>query len=294
MKKKYLKIPVQIKEVNKDNYTLEAVFSADNVDRHGEKVYQNFDLKNFKNNPVLLNSHDYSDATQVIGKITPISVKDGVLQGKIKFAVSENPKAKVIFDLYAGGFLNAFSIGFIPLEFDDNNDITKSELLEVSAVSVPANAMALAKAKGIDVDGLDDNDVEECKHESYTKTEKGFKCACCQEEVEIEEKKAKKEGDPCVMPDGEEGELRKNADGDLVCMLKKKPKKSIDIEAPKKNFKLEALKRIADRKELKRKELLNEVLAVTRRLSKGEVDAENRRQMANRVIRQMAKLKNIN
>jgi len=76
------------------------------------------------------------------------------LTGKIKFAVDENPRAKIIFDLYAGGFLNAFSVGFLPKEFDDKGVILKSELLEVSVVSIPANARALAKKKGINVDLL--------------------------------------------------------------------------------------------------------------------------------------------
>jgi flagellar biosynthesis GTPase FlhF len=79
-----------------------------------------------------------------------------------EFAVEENPKAKIIFDLYAGGFLHASSVGFIPREFKKNKDgstdyytIMKAELLEVSAVSVPANAAAtLAKSVGVDLDEL--------------------------------------------------------------------------------------------------------------------------------------------
>ena len=136
------------------------IFSSKKEDRHGDVVIQDFDLKSFKKNPVILNSHNYGDAKAVIGKAIPKTVKvvNGKLQGTIKFAVDENPDAKIIFGLYAGGYLNAFSIGFMPLEFDDKDwsKILKSELLEVSAVSVPANpdALAKAKAKGIDVDKL--------------------------------------------------------------------------------------------------------------------------------------------
>lgn len=293
MKKRYLRFPIQVKEVNTENFTLEAIFSTDDTDRHGDVVLQNFDLKQFKKNPVVLNSHDYSDASQVIGRIQPISVKDGALQGKVKFAVNENPKAKIIFDLYAGGYLNAFSIGFIPLEFDEKNNISKSELLEVSAVSVPANAMALAKSKGIDVDGLDEDDVEKCEHESYKKTDKGFECICCGE-IAKEEKKQKKEGDKCEMPDGTMGEMHPNEDGEMVCMLPKKKDADVEVtelEVSKGVSKLEILKRIAEKKEKKRQEILKEILAVTRRLSQGEVDAEKRRQMVNRAIKQMIKIK---
>lgn len=142
------------KEVDEAKSTIDAIFSTDDEDRHGDIVVQNWDLKNFKKNPVILNSHNYGDAMEVIGKATNVKIVDGKLEGKIQFAVGENPKAKIIFDLYKGGFLNAFSVGFIPREWSDANEILKSELLEVSAVSVPANAMALAKAKGIEVEKL--------------------------------------------------------------------------------------------------------------------------------------------
>ena len=45
--------------------------------------------------------------------------------------------------------LNAVSVGFIPLEWTetkDGYDITKWELLEFSAVAVPANQDAIAEA----------------------------------------------------------------------------------------------------------------------------------------------------
>jgi hypothetical protein len=260
MEKKYLELPIELKEVNKESFTLDAIFSSDNVDRHLEVVEQNFDLKAFKKNPVLLNSHNYGDATEVIGKISPIGVKEGKLQGKVKFAVNENPKAKIIFDLYAGGFLNAFSIGFMPLEMDEKSgNITKSELLEVSAVAVPANAMALAKSKGIDVESI-------CEHKNWIKDKGVFKCAKCGK-LNEEEKEEKKE--------------------EVV-----EEKEVVEIET-KKQKQIKALKRIIEKREKKRNEILKEVLAVTQRLQKGEVEAEKKRQMANRIIRQMTKIKKL-
>jgi HK97 family phage prohead protease len=172
-KKAYIQMQVEVKSVDKEMGTLEAVFSTQDIDRHGDIVMQDgWDIKMFTKNPVILNSHNYGDATEVIGKASNVRIEGKKLVGTITFAVKENPKAKVIFDLYAGGFLNAFSVGFIPLEFKQNKDgttdwyvIVRAELLEVSAVSVPANARALAKAKGIDVEVLqakqhDDDDTE--------------------------------------------------------------------------------------------------------------------------------------
>lgn len=149
-------IGVICKNVDKENYTLEAIFSTASEDRHGDVVQQNWRLDRFKQNPVILNSHNYSDASEVVGRATDVRVVDGKLQGVIKFAVEQNPKARVIFDLYADGFLNAFSVGFRVLQFNERGEISESELLEVSAVSVPANAEALAKKKGFNIDLLKD------------------------------------------------------------------------------------------------------------------------------------------
>lgn len=182
--KAYIQMPVEVKSIDKDLGTLEAIFSTQDVDRHGDVVLQEgWDLVNFKKNPVILNSHNYGDAAEVIGKASQVKIDGKKLVGKITFAVNENPKAKVIFDLYAGGFLNAFSVGFIPTKFKDNKDGTKdwytieeAELLEVSAVSVPANARALAKAKGIDIDVLPttkDNEHDEPKPEDTEETPEG-------------------------------------------------------------------------------------------------------------------------
>lgn len=158
--KVYSILKIHQKSVDRDTATLDAIFSTADEDRHGDVVEQNWDLINYKRNPVILNSHNYGDATEVIGRAEDVAVIDGKLQGKIIFAVDANPKAKIIFDLYADGFLNAFSVGFMAKKFDDTGRILESELLEVSAVSVPANARALAKQKGIDVDALNNHTKE--------------------------------------------------------------------------------------------------------------------------------------
>jgi len=201
-KKLYELLNVKVKGVDEETSTLEAVFSTEDEDRHGDIVRQNWDLKQFKKNPVILNSHNYWSATDVIGKAEKIGIKNGQLEGKIKFAVEENPIAKIIFDLYKNGFLNAFSVGFIPKEFSDKGEILKSELLEISAVSVPANAYALAKSAGIDLKPLfkDITDTlggEEPEDEEIDEEE--------EEEAPEEEIEANKEEEPeAVKP--EEGE----------------------------------------------------------------------------------------
>lgn len=119
-----------------------AIFSSDREDRHGDVVHQEFDLKAFKKNPVFLDSHNYGSIERIIGRVSPISVKDGKLQGDIEFFM-DNPLGALAAKAAEQGFLGATSIGFIPREFNDKGEMLKSELLEVSAVSVPANPDAV-------------------------------------------------------------------------------------------------------------------------------------------------------
>jgi HK97 family phage prohead protease len=152
-----------IKSVDKEKNTVDGVFSTQDIDRQDEVIMQSgWDLTNYKNNPVVLYAHDYHDFP--IAKMTEIGTEPNTrmpgtsqLIGKMQFAVNENPKAKIAFDLMVGGFLSAFSVGFKNnrWEVDEANDtvyLNENELLEVSVVPVPANQMALAKAKGIDTD----------------------------------------------------------------------------------------------------------------------------------------------
>ncbi|MFA5091697.1 MAG: hypothetical protein WC483_03855 [Candidatus Paceibacterota bacterium] len=190
--------PLTLKTVDRERATIQFVFSTDGRDRQGDIIVQNFELGNFNKNPVFINSHRYGDATEVIGRINSIRrvvmAQGAQHEGEVEFAVNENPKAKIIFDLYAGGFLHAVSVGGIPLEFDEKGNITKLELLEVSACAVPANAAALAKQKGIDTDVLGEMSDEE---------ETVVCCCDCGKEIE---------GEPKVRTDKEDPEI-----GDLIC-----------------------------------------------------------------------------
>jgi hypothetical protein len=133
-----------------DGKTFHAIFSTDIEDRHREIVYQDFDIKNFKRNSVFLDSHYYGSIEAILGRILNLKAKKGApLEGEIEYAL-ENPRGMLAYRLTEGGFLKATSIGFIPLEFDDKGNILRSELLEISAVSVPANPEAIIGEKGLE------------------------------------------------------------------------------------------------------------------------------------------------
>jgi exonuclease III len=145
-----------------DNNKFHAIFSTEKEDRHGEIVYQDWDLKNFKKNPVYLDSHNYSSIEYIIGKVEKIKVKENKLEGDVVFAL-DNPRGELAYKLAEGGFLNTSSVGFIPKVFDDEGNILKSELLEISGVVVPANAEALYEKKKVKKEAK--KEVEEVKEE---------------------------------------------------------------------------------------------------------------------------------
>lgn len=146
-----LKKSIAIVEKAKDlgEGILEAIVASSSKDRHGEILDINgLDISKYKQNPVVLWAHDYSKPP--IGRTLSLKKQDGKLIAKIKFAIHEDEFAHKIYKLYKGGYMKAFSIGFIPLEMDKDR-YTKSEMIEHSAVPVPANseALALAVSKGL-------------------------------------------------------------------------------------------------------------------------------------------------
>ena len=150
--------------------------SDETLDRYQEVItVAGWKLDNYRKNPVVQNAHSYCSVSDTIGKslITeirqdaPRSTLDAptpYLFQRVQFAVEENPMAKVAYGLYKGGFLNAVSVGFIPLRWENGSQETgyrrkylEQELLEVSAVSMPANpnAMTMAlKAGAVDLGDL--------------------------------------------------------------------------------------------------------------------------------------------
>jgi HK97 family phage prohead protease len=126
------------------------------IDRDGEVLEpKGFDLKNFKKNPVILQQHQYY--LPPVAKAESVKVKDGKLVFKIKFPPEGvYDMADVYRRLYKEGFMHASSVGFIPVKWEDGDGktspyrrFTKTELLELSLVSVPCNPEALVGAKGV-------------------------------------------------------------------------------------------------------------------------------------------------
>jgi hypothetical protein len=189
---------------------LDFIASTDALDRYHEIIDPaGWHLDSYRRNPVFQNAHQYGDILFTLGKALITEVRPAApkrseggsvlniphLFQRIQFATEVNPMARIAYGLYKGAFLNAVSVGFIPIRWEDGAAVAagvppavaggvpppgpgrrggspislplthpiaegrsestaacrqlrrkyiEQELLEVSAVAIPANPEALA------------------------------------------------------------------------------------------------------------------------------------------------------
>lgn len=135
---------------------IQAIVSTEAEDREGDVIRASgWVLDSFQRHPVLLSSHDYRSLRSQIGEWTSMEIRGKRLVGEARYYIGEgNPEADWGFQLASKGRA-AYSVGFVPLEFEEreasagreglfgNYEFRRQELLEVSHVTVPANADAL-------------------------------------------------------------------------------------------------------------------------------------------------------
>jgi HK97 family phage prohead protease/HK97 family phage major capsid protein len=135
---------------------LDFVLSDETPDRMDDVILSDgWDLKNFKRNPIALFNHN-SDFP--IGKWSDLRVESKQLRGHLELApFGTSDRIDEIRKLIDAGILRAVSVGFKPLETkqregsDYGYTFVRSELVETSLVSVPANPNALAVAKSLNI-----------------------------------------------------------------------------------------------------------------------------------------------
>jgi phage head maturation protease len=121
-----------------------------------------WDTDDFKRNPVVLFAHKSDELP--VGKDLGTWVEKGVaLRGTTRFASRDlSPFGHSVGQMVLGGMLNATSVGFEPVEYEESEDregswifpaidFKKQTLREYSVVPVPANADALADGRGVDL-----------------------------------------------------------------------------------------------------------------------------------------------
>ena len=131
---------------------LTVVASEESEDRLGDVVRADgWDLRAYRRNPVFLWAHDYTRTP--IGRSSWVAVEERRLTATLEFAPTAF--AREVETLYRQRFLRAVSVGFRARAFAFRKgkdgaaqgiEYKEQELLELSAVPVPANPHALAKA----------------------------------------------------------------------------------------------------------------------------------------------------
>ena len=135
---------------------LRFTISDESVDRDNDTVsVEGWNLKNYKQNPVVLWAHDYSELP--LGKSLSVRRSGDALVSVAEFAPRDlSEKADTVFRMLKAGYLRATSVGFIPTEYKESDDperkawygydFLKQDLLEYSVVPVPSNPNALIDA----------------------------------------------------------------------------------------------------------------------------------------------------
>ncbi len=156
-----------LRTVDSSSPCLDFISSDETLDRYDEIISATgWKLENYQRNPVFQNAHKYGDIIFTLGKSLITEVRSGKLFQRIEFATDVNPMAKIAYGLYKGKFLNAVSVGFIPVRWENGGagdafqrKYLEQELLEVSAVGIPANPSALQlglKAGAVEKSDLQD------------------------------------------------------------------------------------------------------------------------------------------
>jgi HK97 family phage prohead protease len=146
-------LAVSVKKLDLDARTVDVVMSTPTIDRHGERVELDWDLRAYAANPVVLWAHDSRELP--LGRCENVRIDGNALVGTIRFcSAAANPKAEQCLQLFREGVLNAVSVGFIPhsyrFEKDDDEEIlvlSQNELVELSVTPTPANPDALARRR---------------------------------------------------------------------------------------------------------------------------------------------------
>ena len=136
-----------------ENRPMTFVISSEEVDRHGDVILaEGWRLAAYQRNPVFLWAHDYT--RPVIGRAVSVWPEPEQLLARMEFAPTDF--AREVASLYRNGYQQGVSVGFKPLRYEERRQektgaflgirFLEQELLEVSAVPVPANRSALRRA----------------------------------------------------------------------------------------------------------------------------------------------------
>lgn len=147
---------------------LDYIASTPALDHYNEVIDQaGWDFSIFERNPVIVNSHNYSDVLHILGRAPLVEVREGRLHDRVQFAL-DNPVGKIAYDMARKGFIPTQSVGFRPtkIEHGKNPDepariYRAQKLLEISLVVIPANPEASQLALAVKSGAVEKSDLRE-------------------------------------------------------------------------------------------------------------------------------------
>ena len=148
-----------IGEVGDDRIT-RFIASSTREDRYGDIIEQNWDLSDFLRNPVFLWGHEsYNPPIGWVREFTPASDLQ-TTTARVEFLPEgEDEFTDKLFRMVRMKAIRAVSVGFIPLDIEDRFDgdhhwigwrYIRSQLVELSLCTVPANPDAIQLARSCD------------------------------------------------------------------------------------------------------------------------------------------------
>jgi HK97 family phage prohead protease len=156
-----------VKSIDEKKRQIRFTASTNDLDRYNEIVEPNAYKKRlglFESNPVFCAGHVYvgwSGEPTVIGSWSDIEITKNGLDSTASFATT--PLAEMYWQLYRDGHMKAVSVGWLThawemrqMDLDGKKQLirvfTDVELIEISAVAIPANRQALVQAAGFELD----------------------------------------------------------------------------------------------------------------------------------------------
>ena len=166
-----------VKQINDDERSFTAWASRSSIDRDDEEIdAAGWITKDYRKNPVVPLFHDYQRFPVAKSLWEKAEPKDNPIGLMFKPRFADTAIGQEAFYLYTNGFLNAFSVGFDPMEWMDSDGkvyskaidgdfgvwkkgfieqkkkkprcrYTKQVLLEISGVLVPAHPDALVETR---------------------------------------------------------------------------------------------------------------------------------------------------
>lgn len=285
--------------VEKKEGKLTAIASSEVKDRMGDTILiSGWQLKNFKKNPVIPFAHNYSEMPVGIAKKLRIEGKNLIFEPEFHEITQLAREVKAMYEADPP-IMKAFSVGFIPLETEDVKKdekgffgpqiIKKAELLEISAVPVPANQEALTLEKGITENEKKEickwmNGKLECKKEGIEITNENVK-EILNEGAEALKENTEKEKEEIIKDEKKEEKFNCEC---LDCGYKMETDKHCkDIKCPKCNGKMRRIERPGQGKEIE--ERIEEIKKELAELKEGRVLSGKNRELISVSIKTLNK-----